>query len=144
MIMSENHYVEKRLAGKRLYDTKAVNRKFPAGSWVLRYYPPAAQHKLDFPWIGPNQVVRQATGHTVGIQRDPERPIVFVHDLKLARGRMTSNGVLTFLLLNNCVLVRWLSDRALMSVMLRQHRPSMCPAGRTCRVIIRVIQPLVS
>ena len=25
---------------KRLYDTKAVNRKFPVGSWVLRYYPP--------------------------------------------------------------------------------------------------------
>ena len=31
---------------KRLYDTKAVNRKFPVGSWVLRYYPPAAQHKF--------------------------------------------------------------------------------------------------
>ena len=25
---------------KRLYDVKAVNRKFPVGSWVLRYYPP--------------------------------------------------------------------------------------------------------
>ena len=24
---------------KRLYDVKAVNRKFPVGSWVLRYYP---------------------------------------------------------------------------------------------------------
>ena len=34
---------------KRLYDTKAVNRKFPVGSWVLRYYPPAAQHKLGSP-----------------------------------------------------------------------------------------------
>ena len=53
---------------KRLYDTKAVNRKFPVGSWVLRYYPPAAQHKLGSPWIGPHQVVRQAIGHTVGIQ----------------------------------------------------------------------------
>ena len=70
---------------KRLYDIKAVNRKFPIGSWVLRYYPPAAQHKLGYPWIGPNQVVRQAISHTVGIQRDPEKPIVFVHvdDLKL-------------------------------------------------------------
>ena len=70
---------------KRLYDTKAVNRKFPIGSWVLRYYPPAAQHKLGSPWIGPNQFVRQATGHTVGIQRDPQKLIVFVHvdDLKL-------------------------------------------------------------
>ena len=73
---------------KRLYDTKAVNRKFPVGSWVLRYYPPAAQHKLGSPWIGPHQVVRQATSHTVGIQKDPEKPIVFVHvdDLKLCPG----------------------------------------------------------
>ena len=50
---------------KQLYDVKAVNRKFPIGSWVLRYCPPAAQHKFGSPWIGPNQVVRQATGHTV-------------------------------------------------------------------------------
>ena len=60
------------------YDAKAVNRKFPGGSWVLRYYPPAAQHKFGFPWVGPNQVIRQATSHTVGIQRDQQKPIVFV------------------------------------------------------------------
>ena len=73
---------------KRLYDTKAVDRKFPVGSWVLRYYPPAAQHKLGSPWVGPHQVVRQATGHTVGIQRNPDKPIIFVHvdDLKLCPG----------------------------------------------------------
>ena len=55
---------------------------------MLRYYPPAAHHKLGSPWIGPHQVVRQATGHTVGIQKDPEKPIVFVHvdDLKLCPG----------------------------------------------------------
>ena len=57
---------------KRLYDTKAVNRKFPIGSWVLQYYPPAAQHKLGSPWIGPNQVVRQATGHRVGVKWSPD------------------------------------------------------------------------
>ena len=73
---------------KRLHDIKAVNRKFPVGSWVLRYYPPAAQHKLGSSWIGPNQVIRQATGHTLGIQRSPESPIVFVHvdDLRLCPG----------------------------------------------------------
>ena len=38
---------------KRLYDVKAVNRKFPVGSWVLRYYPPVAQKKLGSPWFGP-------------------------------------------------------------------------------------------
>ena len=31
---------------KRLYDTKAVNRKFPVGSWVLRYYPAADHHDI--------------------------------------------------------------------------------------------------
>ena len=57
-------------------------------SWVLRYYPPAAQHKLGSPWIGPNQVVRQATGHTVGIQRSVDKPLIFVHvdDLKICPG----------------------------------------------------------
>ena len=73
---------------KRFYDITAVNRKFPVGSWVLRYYPLAAQHKLGYPWIGPYQVVRQATGLTVGIQKDPEKHIVFVHvdDLKPCPG----------------------------------------------------------
>ena len=44
---------------KRLYDVKAVNRKFPVGSWVLHYYPPAAQKKLGSPWVWPQQVVRE-------------------------------------------------------------------------------------
>ena len=70
---------------KRLYDVKAVNCKFPVGSWVLRYYPPAAQKKLGSPCVGPQQVVRQATGHTVGIQKGPDTPIIFIHvdDLKV-------------------------------------------------------------
>ena len=67
---------------------------------MLRYYPPAAQHKLGSPWIGPHQIVRQATGHTVSIQKDPEKPIVFVHvdDLKLCPGPQDISwvpGVLT-------------------------------------------------
>ena len=56
---------------KRLYDVKAVNR-----------------HRFRWDrgcWIGPQQVVCKATGHTVGIQREPEAPIVFIHvdDLKI-------------------------------------------------------------
>ena len=31
---------------KRNYDSKAVARAFPIGSWVLRYYPPARKDKL--------------------------------------------------------------------------------------------------
>ena len=70
---------------KRLYDVKAVNCKFPVGSWVLRYYPPVAQKKLGSPWVGPQQVVRRATGHTVGIQKGSDTPIIFIHvdNLKL-------------------------------------------------------------
>ena len=76
--------------------------------------PPAAQYKLGSPWIGSHQVVRQATGHTVGIQRDPEKPIVFVHvdDLKLCPGPQDISwvsGVPTA----KYARVRWLSDRAL-------------------------------
>ena len=36
---------------KRLYDTKAVNRKFPVGSWVLRCYPPPPPHSTS--WVLP-------------------------------------------------------------------------------------------
>ena len=43
------------------------------------FYPPAAQKKLGSPWVGPQQVVRQATGHTVGIQKGPDTPIIFIH-----------------------------------------------------------------
>ena len=113
---------------------------------MLQYYPPAAQHQLGSQWIGPNQVVRQATGHTVGIQRDQQKPIVFVHvdDLKLCPTPDDVNGVLTSPLLNHCVLVQWLSDRALMSVILHQHRPSMCLVGRTWPVTIRAKQLLVN
>ena len=70
---------------KRLYDVKALNRKFPVGSWALCYYPLAAQKKLGSPWVGPQQVVRQATGHTVGIKKGPDTPIIFIHvdDLKI-------------------------------------------------------------
>ena len=102
---------------KRLYDTKAVNRKFPVGSWVLRYYPLAAQHKLGSPWVGPQQVVRQATGHTVGIQKDPEKPIVFVHvdDLKLCPGLLDVSWVpgVPTANISLSARVQWPSDRAL-------------------------------
>ena len=36
---------------------------------MLRYYPPAAQCKLGSRWVGPQQVIRQATGHPEGTGR---------------------------------------------------------------------------
>ena len=56
------------------------------GYCVITHRP--LKHRLGSPWIGPHQVVRQATGHTVGIQRNAEKPIICVHvdDLKLCPG----------------------------------------------------------
>ena len=47
--------------------------------------PTGGSEEVGFPWIGPQLVVRQATGHTVGIQKDSSAPIIFIHvdDLKL-------------------------------------------------------------
>ena len=109
---------------------------------MLRYYPPAAQHKLGSPWIGPNQVVCQATGHTVGIQRDQQKPIVFVHvdDLKLCpapdEAKWNPDVSTAKSLCTSTVAFRPGS----LSVMLHEHRLSMCPGGRTWPVTIRVKQ----
>ena len=66
-------------------DVKAVNRKFPIGSWVLRYYPPAAQHKLGSPWTDLIKLFDRQPVIRLALQKGPEKPIVFVHvdDLKL-------------------------------------------------------------
>ena len=59
--------------------------------WAPGYYdttlrPPSIN--WDHPGSDPIRLFRQATGHTVGIQRDPDKPIIFVHvdDLKLCPG----------------------------------------------------------
>ena len=69
---------------KRNYDSKAMARAFPIGSWVLRYYPPALIDKLCSPWIGPYKIVRAPMEWVVGIQVDADERIFYVHmdDLK--------------------------------------------------------------
>ena len=63
---------------KRLYDRRAVKRDFAVGDWVMRYYSPAKKCKLDSPWIGPYLIV-SFMGWTIGIQKEPESPVVMVH-----------------------------------------------------------------
>ena len=63
---------------KRLYDRRAVKRKFAVGDWVMRFYSPAKKCKLDSPWIGPYLIV-SFMGWTIGIQKAPESPVVMVH-----------------------------------------------------------------
>ena len=58
--------LQKTAAGrKRLYDTKAVNRKFPVGSLVLRYYP------LSINWVP------HGLEPTKSFDRPPVIPLVF-------------------------------------------------------------------
>ena len=63
---------------KRLYDRRAVKRLFAVGDWVMRFYTPAKKCKLDSAWIGPYLAV-SIIGWALGIQKDPESPIVIVH-----------------------------------------------------------------
>ena len=63
---------------KRLYDRRAVKRDFAVGDWVMRYYSPAKKCKLDSPWIG-HYLIVSFMGWTIGIQKEPESPVVMVH-----------------------------------------------------------------
>ena len=63
---------------KRLYDHRAVKRLFAVGDWVMRFYTPAKKCKLNSAWIGPYLIV-SLIGWALGIQKDPESPIVIVH-----------------------------------------------------------------
>ena len=63
---------------KGLYDRRAVKRLFAVGDWVMRFYTPAKKCKLDSAWIGPYLIV-SLIGWALGIQKDPESPIVIVH-----------------------------------------------------------------
>ena len=63
---------------KRLYDRRAVKRLFAVGDWVMHFYTPAKKCKLDSAWIGPYLIV-SLIGWALGIQKDPESPIVIVH-----------------------------------------------------------------
>ena len=63
---------------KRLYDRRAVKRQFAVGDWAMRFNTPAKKCKLDSAWIGPYWIV-SFIGWAIGIQKDPESPIVIVH-----------------------------------------------------------------
>ena len=51
---------------KRLYDVKAVNRKFPVGSWVLHYYPRETRIPMGGATTGCTNGHRPYSGHSEG------------------------------------------------------------------------------
>ena len=63
---------------KRLYNQRAVRCIFAIGDWVMRYYPSGKKCKLDSIWTGPYLIVA-TLGWTVGIQRHPDEPVIFIH-----------------------------------------------------------------
>ena len=44
----------------------------------MRYYPAGKKCKLDSIWAGPYLIVA-TLGWTVGIQRHPDEPVIFIH-----------------------------------------------------------------
>ena len=62
----------------RLYDQRAVCRLFALGDWVMRYYQAGKKCKLDSIWARPYLTVA-TLGWTVGIQRHPDEPVIFIH-----------------------------------------------------------------
>ena len=44
----------------------------------MRYYPTGEKCKLDSIWTGPYLIVA-TLGWTVGIQRHPDEPVIFIH-----------------------------------------------------------------
>ena len=74
---------------KRLYYKRAVRRLFAVGDWIMRYYSPAKKCKLDAPWVGPYLVVSLA-GWAVGVQLQPDSPIILVHCQDLKKIPLTS------------------------------------------------------
>ena len=115
---------------KRLYDVKAVNRKFPVGSWVLRYYPPAAQKKLGSPWVGPQLVVRPATLWVYKRTQMPPLSSYTWMTLNCAQLPRIHFGPQDHLQLNHCVLVQWHFVRDHILVKQIQPHQSQCLHGK--------------
>ena len=63
---------------RRHSDQRVVRRLFAIGNWVMRYYPAGKKCKLDSIWTGPYLIVA-TLGWTVGIQRHPDEPVIFIH-----------------------------------------------------------------
>ena len=76
---------------KRLYDRRAVKRHFAVGDWVMRFYTPAKKCNLDSSCIGPYLIV-SLIGWALGIQKDPESPIVVVHCQDIKKSPTSAGG----------------------------------------------------
>ena len=57
----------------------------------MRFYTPAKRCKLDSAWIGPYLIV-SLIGWAIGIQKDPESPIVIVHCQDIKKGTTSAGG----------------------------------------------------
>ena len=74
---------------KRGYERGLKPREYKEGSWVWRWYPPAASQKLGLGWIGPYLVIKQVSFLTYRIQKDRDSNPLVVHvdQLKPFQGR---------------------------------------------------------
>lgn len=91
-----NDFVFKNLgtAAKRqksYYDQGLKPRQYKKGDWVWRFYPPAANQKINRGWTGPYLVLKRVLEANYLIQIGPDKPIINVHvdDIKPYQGETT-------------------------------------------------------
>ena len=79
-----NDFVLKNLgtAAKRqtsYYDQRLKPRQYKKGDWVWRFYPPAANQKINRGWAGLYLVIKRVQETNYLIQIGPDKPIINVH-----------------------------------------------------------------
>ncbi len=60
------------LRQKTYYDQRAQTRHYNLGDWVLRLYPPLAQDKLNYQYVGPYLIVKILGPVNYLIQKTPQ------------------------------------------------------------------------
>ncbi|XP_033761504.1 uncharacterized protein LOC117343268 [Pecten maximus] len=64
---------------KKYYDIGTKDKDIEVGTWVWRWYPPAAGQKLELGWTGPHLVIARLSELTYTIQKDPRAKLVNIH-----------------------------------------------------------------
>lgn len=91
-----NDFVFKNLGAaakrqKSYYDQGLKPKQYKKGDWVWRFYPPAANQKINRGWTGPYLVIKRVLEANCLIQIGPDKPIINVHvdDIKPYQGEIT-------------------------------------------------------
>ena len=77
--MHRNNLVANAKRQKHYYDLRSKSIKYEIGSYVWRWYPPAAKGKLAKGWTGPYKIISCPTDLHAILQSAPDSPEIRVH-----------------------------------------------------------------